>query len=116
MLNVFWRWSTLKGKNIFILISSVTIIFFLALYFGEYTGYYKFSDNNKSTLTDEAIKRFEQDLKEGKDVNISNYLEEEKHYNNKASTFGMKLSSLIEKAFNKGMNALFSELEKAIEN
>lgn len=104
----------MKGKNVLILISSITIIFFFALYFSQYTGYYDFSDNSKTVLTDEAIKKFEADVKAGKKIDASNYLEKEKNYSNKASKLGMKISLIIEKAFNKGMNAIFNELEKTV--
>ena len=39
---------------------------------------------------------------------------DEKNYNNVASTVGMKLSKTIEKVFNKGMSALFNEIDKAV--
>ena len=45
----------------------------LVLYFGQATGYYEYKNNQKTTLTEESIKRFEQDIKDGKDINVSNY-------------------------------------------
>ena len=111
----FWRWLKLKkGKNICLFLGSITIILFLALYFGSISGYYKTTTTNKATLTDEALKKFEEDVKDGKPIIAKNYLEEEKDYNNKASVIGMKVSKIIEKIFNKGMNAIFSEIDKAV--
>ena len=85
------------------------IVFFLSLYFSKYTNNYY---DNKSNLTEEAIKRYEKDLKEGKDINPSNYVVEEKNYNNKASIMGLKVSKLIENTFSKGLNYILNHLEK----
>ena len=76
----------------------ILIIMFLSVYFSRYnTNYYE----NRNVLTEEAIVKFEQDIKEGKDISINTYLKEEKDYNNKASTIGLKLSQGIEIGFKK---------------
>lgn len=104
----------MKGSSVFKIIALVLVIFFAALYFSGLTGYYQYSENRKTTLTEDAIKRFENDLENGKEIEAKNYLQEEKEYNNKASTLGMKISGLIEKGFNKTMNSLFNEISKAV--
>ena len=81
-------------KRLIKLIGIILLIFFLALYLSSYnTSYYE----NKNILTEDAIKRFEKDLKEGKKINVNNYIEKEKNYNNKVSTYTLKLSNLIDK-------------------
>ena len=71
-------------KRLIKLIGIILLIFFLALYLSSYnTSYYE----NKNILTEDAIKRFEKDLKEGKKINVNNYIEKEKNYNNKVSTY-----------------------------
>ena len=87
-------------NNIIKIISVILIIMFLSLYFSKYSNNYY---ENKNNLTEEAIKRYENDLKEGKTIDPSNYIEEEKNYNNKASKLGMKASSLIEHTFSYGL-------------
>lgn len=104
----------MKAKNVARLIIFTLIIFFLALYISQLTGYYHYTESKKTTLTEDAIKRFEQDVKDGKEIKARNYLPAEKHYNNKASSLGMKISGLIEKGFNKTMNSLFNGIDKAI--
>ena len=91
-------------KGIFLVI----IILFLSLYFSKYTSDYYTSNNN---LTEEAIERYEKDLKEGKEIDPRNYVQEEKNYNNKVSKLGLKTSKLIEKTFNKGLSFLARYLE-----
>jgi len=86
----------------------IILIAFLSLFFSRYNSYYE----NQKVLTDEAIERFEKDLKEGKEIVASNYLEEEKNYNNKVAKIGIKTSKFIEKTFNKGLNLLMNYLEK----
>lgn len=86
----------------------VVLIFFFSLFFSRYNNYYE----NKKVLTDSAIERFEKDLKEGKEIVASNYIEEDKDYNNRISSIGIKASKIIEGTFNKGMRFLMKYIEK----
>ncbi len=104
----------IKGKNIFRLLCLILIILFLALYFGQYTGYYDISKGKKTALTEEAIERFEKDVASGKEISAENYLEKEKNYNNNISRLGIGTSNLIEKGFDKIMSFIFKEVERAI--
>lgn len=101
-------------KKIFQTILILLLVLFIGLYISQMTGYYQYSESKKTTLTKSAIEKFEEDIKAGKKVDVKNYLVEEKNYNNKISSLGMNLSSLIEKCFNKAMNSLFNEIAKAI--
>lgn len=92
----------------------VVIILFFSLYFTTMSGYYEINQSRKSTLTQEAIEKFENDVAEGKEIIAKNYLEEEVDYNNKASKIGLRLSNYIEKSFNKMMNAIFRVVEKTV--
>lgn len=104
----------MKGKNIARVVGVTLIILFVALYLTQVTGYYEYTESKKTTLTKDAIKRFEKDVAEGKEIAAKNYLEEEKNYNNKLSTVGMKLSKVIEKGFNKVMSSIFNEINKTV--
>ena len=86
----------------------ILIIFFLSLYFSKYTNTYY---NDKSNLTEAAIKKYEKDLKEGKSINSNNYKVEEKNYNNKASIIGLKASKIIEDTFSYGLKHLMKYLD-----
>ncbi len=97
-------------KRLIKLIGIILLIFFLALYLSSYnTSYYE----NKNILTEDAIKRFEKDLKEGKKINVNNYIETEKNYNNKVSTYTLKLSNLIDKCINKSLKLVLKYLENS---
>lgn len=104
----------MKGKNIVRIIIFTLIIIFIALYLTQVTGYYEYTENKKSTLTTEAIEKFEKDVKDGKKIDANNYIEKSKNYNNRASKLGMKVSNLIEDGFDKIMNSIFKEVDKAI--
>ena len=104
------------------IIGIVLFVMFLSVYFSRYnTNYYE----NRNVLTEEAIVKFEQDIKEGKDISINTYLKEaiaeimfgkeEKDYNNKASTIGLKLSQGIEIGFKKSLKLLFKCMEGLVE-
>ncbi len=91
----------IKGTGIMML------ILFFSLYFSKYNNdYYE----NKRILTDEAINRFEKDVKEGKKIDAKNYLPKEKDYNNKASEIGVKSSEFIEKVFEKSLRVIMTYL------
>lgn len=96
--------------------SLVTILTlsFLALYFMTSGGYYEYKLNNQNILTEEAIKQFEKDVKEGKQIIASNYIKEQKSYSNKANIFANKLSDLISNIYDKVMKFLFKQIEKTI--
>lgn len=104
----------MKNKPLFI-----TLIFlfglFLVLYFGQATGYYEYKNNQKATLTEESIKRFEQDIKEGKSINIENYKPEEKKNSNQLSDGILKISRFLEKNISRVIVFTFNSLSKLIE-
>ena len=94
------------------LLGSMLVIMFLSVYFSRYNNSYY---ENKNVLTEEAIVQFEKDVKEGKNVNVSTYLKEEKDYSNKASSIAMKTSNFIELGFKKTLKLLFKTLGGLVE-
>ena len=99
-------------KNGIRILLFTTFFLFLALYMTQETGYNEYNQAKRTALTDYEISLFEQDLKEGKEINPDKYLKnQEKDYNNRLSKMGFFLSQEIEKTFQKGMNAFFKMLE-----
>lgn len=103
----------MKYKHIVRFTILVLFLLFVGLYITQALGYYEFTNAKKTTLTNSAIERFEKDVKEGKALDAKDYVEEEKHYNNKLSRLSLTISSTIEKSFSFVMNTLFNELAKA---
>ena len=104
----------MKYKRLVELFGGAVIILFLVLYIGQATGYYKIAENRKVALTEDAIRRFEEDVSAGKKIVASNYLVKEKNYNNNISILCIKVSQIIEKGFDKVMNYIFNELEGVV--
>ena len=91
-------------------------IAFFALYVSEATGYYEFEQHKKVTLTQEKIKQFEQDIAEGKNVDIKDYMGERViNYQTKISKAGLKISEGIGKYVQDGLEATFNFLNQIME-
>lgn len=104
----------MKPKQIIKLAIIILIISFLSLYFTTLGGYYEYNLSKKNVLTEEAIKRFEKDVQDGKEIVASNYIEEEKNYSNKASRLALKISNLVSDGFDKTIKFIFKQIENNI--
>ena len=84
-------------NRIFKLVMTVLVIIYLALFIANNTGYYSFSLRNRKELTEEQIKRFEEDVKNGVEIDINDYLSiESTSYQNNISSLGYNISNAIE--------------------
>lgn len=91
------------------------LVGFTALYISEATGYYEFEQYNKKVLTEEKIKQFEEDISNGKNIDINNYVvTNEQNYESKLSKLGDKMSKKIEKTVVTGLNGTFEFLNKIL--
>lgn len=66
----------MKNKKIIKFFGGLIILIFICTYFIEYSGYYEYNLHNKKTLTEEQIKQFEEDVKNGKTIDLDSYLSE----------------------------------------
>lgn len=91
----------------------IFLISFSVLYASEASGYYEFEQHKRVELTEEKIKQFETDVKEGKNINITDYISEKDiSYENGASTIGITLSNQIGNIVQNGLDATFNFLGK----
>lgn len=105
-----------KKNTIFKFIFCVFFISFLVIYFSEITGYYEYQNHQKTALTEEQIKKFENDVKNGEKVDIDKYLIiNTKSYNNNLSKLASKLSDSISNIVNKSVKYTFKYISKLIE-
>lgn len=95
-------------KRVINIILIIITILFLSLYFSNYNNEYY---QNKTYLTEEAIKKYENDLKNNKNISSKNYLPKEKDYNNNASRLGIKASNFLENIINKSLKFIAKHLE-----
>lgn len=86
-------------------------IIFITLYFSQLTGYYEYQNYQKMVMTEEQIKQFEQDIKEGKAVDIKDYtVNTVKNYDNSFSNLGLNLSKLISGLVKDGIIKVFDSI------
>lgn len=91
------------------------VIIFLVMIFTSSSGYYEYELSKKTTLTHEAIEKFEQDLKDGKNIDIDDYVvKEEKNYDNRISKMGNSISNKIDNVMSTSIKYLFKYIEKSI--
>ena len=89
----------------------VLLISFTAIYLSEAAGYSEYKQHNKKIMTEEKIKQFENDVKNGKNLNLNDYLvEDNKNYESKVSKIGNTISKEIEKYVVGGLNNTFKFL------
>jgi len=72
-----------KNKTVNLIIIIIVFIF-LCSYFVSYSGYYEYQLQERTILTNEKIKEFENDIKNNENIDIKEYLDnEEIDYSNK---------------------------------
>ena len=89
----------------------VSFVTFFALYLSQSTGYFEYRNSKKVALTKEQIEKFEKDVKEGKNIDIENYIDSNnKSYQNSLSKAGLSISNVTEKAIQKIIGGSFKVL------
>lgn len=90
-----------KNGKLFWVIILASFIAFMILYICKEAGYYEYKAYQKVILTEEAIKRFEEDVYQGKDVKASDYITvKDTDYSNKFSCLGAKIGEIIDNVMN----------------
>lgn len=103
-------------NKIFSRIFLALFIAFLAIYVSSATGYYEFEQHNKMVLTEEKIREFEQDVADGKEVDIKNYIvKDTTSYQNNISKMGNTISVTLEGIIQSGLESTFNFFGKLIE-
>ena len=98
-------------NGLFKFIFIVLFVAFLTLYISNQTGYFEYQQRQNVILTEEKIKQFEIDVKNGVNLDIEDYLEDTKiNYNNKTSKFGLFLSNKLGEYIKIGIEKTFKVL------
>lgn len=99
----------MKNK-VFISILTTFIVFFALLLFAQSQGYYQTKNEKAKILTENQIKKFEQDIKEGKEIDMKKYvLYEEKDYTNNVTDKVYKMSLKLEGIMDKTVKLIFNK-------
>ena len=105
-----------KKINWFKYIFFAFLFSFSIIYFGQLTGYYEFQNYNKKTLTEEQIKNFEEDVSNGKEIDINEYIVNTNvKYRNIFSKFTSDLSNDISNIVESGVKKTFKYLSNIME-
>lgn len=103
-------------NRIFKYVFWILLVTFLTLYFSQATGYYEFKQHKKIIYTAEQIKKFEEDVAAGKNVQIEDYMETaDRDYRNKASDLGLSISEIMGNIVKTGMEGFFSAINHMVE-
>lgn len=95
---------------------SFLLVIYLTLYFSQLTGYYEYQNYEKMVMTEEQIKQFEQDIKDGKEVDVKDYVVNiKKEYDNTFSNLGVTVSNFISNMVKNTVIKLFSEISNFVD-
>ncbi len=101
--------------KIFRLTFVILFAIFLTMFVSNKYGYYEYKKREQVTLTAEQIKQFEEDVKNGKNVDLENYLEKtNKNYQTKFSQLGLNISNSIANTIESGVNKFFGYISKFV--
>lgn len=104
-------------KNIIKITIYSLIVLFITLLLAESFGYYETRDKKVKTLTEEQIKKFENDIKDGKSIDVESYVNyQKKDYSNNLSNGIYKISLSLEKTIDKGVKIIFNKIGDTVNN
>ncbi len=84
---------------------------FITMYFSNELGYFEYQKSKQVTLTQEQILKFEQDIKDGKDISLEDYVVDvNKNYQTSLSKTGLNVSNLLSKSVKSGVENIFKAL------
>lgn len=107
----------MKGIGVFWFIMIILFVIFITVYISQATGYYDYQQHRQVELTNEKIKQFETDVKEGKVINVKDYLSDtHQYYDNGISRLGLKFSKTVSLSAKKGINKIFKFLEALLKD
>ena len=105
-----------KVYNGFKIVITLLFIIFITLYFASYTGYYDYENRKLTNMTKEQMKKFEEDVKNGVNLDMENYIVKPKNdYHSFLAKVGSKTSKTISGIISGSVNTTFSFLIKFVE-
>ena len=105
----------IKNKKLEVLIL-IIIIGYIACYYVACSGYYDYYMQERTIMTNEKIKEFEEDVKNGEDIDIKEYIEEDNDYTNNITNLMYQISENGCKLTRKIIKLLFRKLKFLVED
>lgn len=104
-----------KKTTKFIII--IIVLIFIGSYIISESGYYEYTMQQRTIITNEKIKEFEQDVKNSENIDLKEYLEkDEVDYSNKFTTLVYNISDNSNKIARKAIKYLFKKLGSLVED
>lgn len=105
------------NKSIIKIILLLLVIIFISSYFVSLSGYYEYTMQQRTIITNDKIKEFENDIKNNKNIDIKEYFkEEELDYSNKFTTIVYNISENSSKLTKKIVKKIFQKLGNMVED
>jgi len=104
-----------QKPNWFLRMLSFLFLVFICLYVTLESGYYESKLAKKTTMTEESIKKFEQDIKNNKPIDLDEYtFNKIKYYGNNTTDAAIYIGSKVEKFMSSGINDFFDILKSFV--
>lgn len=104
-------------KKIIKLFILVILIVFVMAYMISSSGYYEYTMQQRTVITNEKIKEFEEDVKNRENIDLKDYLEEEEvDYSNRFSNLMYNISDSSNKITRKMIKYIFKKLSYLVED
>lgn len=100
-----------KKKNWFLTVLGIIFVIYIGLYIMDSLGYYNIAAKNK-VITEEKLQEFESDVKNGKEIDLKEYVRDTTNYKNVYSNIGYSISVGIDNILNKGLSNVGKVLKK----
>ena len=98
------------------IITLLLFIIFITLFFASYTGYYDYENKKTKVLTEQQMKKFELDVKNGVNLDLESYIVKPKNsYQSVLSKLGSKTSKTVSTIISSSVNYTFDFLIKFVE-
>ncbi len=95
----------------------IIILIYIVSYYVANSGYYEYHMQEKTILTNDKIKEFEQDVKNNENIDIKDYLAyEEIDYTNKLTNLVYNMSTKGNEVTKKCLKLLFKKLSYLVED
>lgn len=105
----------MNNSKPFWIIMLIFFVIYISIFMASKSGYYEYENKNNKLLTEAKMKQFEEDVKNGKNIDLKNYFDENNvNYDNKVTIFGNKVSNIVNATVSKSLQGSFKIIEKLI--
>lgn len=106
-----------KNNNIFLKILSILFLFYMSMYISSSTSIIENKRKQEVIITEKNIKRFENDIKNNKNIDINDYMTTKKNdYSGPGSRLGENVSNFFEDLLTKQAGKMAKFLKKCFFN